>query len=317
MAHRMMTALGGAMLLAACSGGGGGGGSGSGTVITPTPTTSTPTPTPSFSYTKFADLTGDQNFASSCTAITIATTPVVYPATAPDAGSTIAYAAGPQTWTVAGDGLVLTFTPAERDTTLPAQVIGYNKPAPGNERLRIATVGIGTTPAEYFRTVTLNAAPPGGPRNYSCVIGVKTQTADVPVGTNFSFNARISGFLFRGVPGSPLVQYSINNSIVGFDVNLATSKIAISIRLIGSPLPAGSGADVDFGTVTGTADIDPATGGYYASSFASTSMTVPFAQLSGRFYGPQGKEAGYVMTLLADRPDGSRLYLSGPGVALR
>lgn len=322
---RTVAVLSGAILLAACSGGGGGS-SGGGTVVTPTPTPTatfspSPTPAPGPSYTKFADLAGDQNFASVCTAIRISSPPVLSPTSLPDQGLAFSYMAGAQNWGVTGDGVALTFTAAERDTTLPATVLGYNKTtSTPTERLRIATVGIGTTPAEYFRTATVTANAPGNPgRNYTCIIGVKTLVTDVPAGTNFNFpNSRIAGFLLRTPPGGGAnTQYNMNNTTVGFDVNLSTGEVKIVLHLIGSPLPSGSGADVDFGTVTGTADIDATTGAYYGTTWTSTDMTVPFAQVGGRFFGPQGKESGYALTLLADKPDGARLYISGSGVALR
>ena len=325
---RNITALSSALILVACSGGGGGS-TGSGSIVTPTPTPSpsasaspTPTPSPTASYTKFADLTGDLTLASACTAIRITAPPIVSPASLPDQGLAFTYASGAQSWGVTGDGLALTFTAAERDPTLPTQVIGYNKTSSTpTERLRIATVGIGTTPAEYFRTATVTANAPGANgRNYTCIVGVKTLVTDAPAGTTFNFpNSRIAGFLFRVAPpgGGAQVQYSMNNTTVGFDVNLATGEVKLVIHLIGSPNPAGSGADVDFGTLTGIADIDPATGAYYGTSWTSPDMAITFPQVSGRFFGPQGKESGYVLTLIANKPDGSQIYISGSGVALR
>lgn len=40
-------------------------------------------------------------------------------------------------------------------------------------------------------------------------------------------------------------------------------------------------------------------------------------QVSGRFFGPQGKESGFAITYFADKLDGSQLTLSGTGIAIR
>lgn len=311
--------LAGAAFVGACSGGGSGGG---GTVVTPTPTPTpspSPSPSPSPTYTKFADLTGDQTHASTCTGITIGLPPTVYPATLPDSGLTLAYAATPQNWTVTGDGVNLTFTPAERDMTAPATVMAYVKPGTPSQRFSVSVTGAGPVAAEYHRAVSLNAVTPSGPRIFTCVIGVKTLVTDRPAGSTFNFpNARVGGYLFRTMPASStLTQYSTSNATTTFNVNLDTGKVTAVIRLIATPLPTGSAPDVDLGTVTAVADIDPATGGFYGTAVTSPDFTIPFAQFSGRFFGPQGKEAGLVMTILADKPDGSRYFMSVGGSAIR
>jgi len=319
-----VAALVGASVLGACSSGGSN--SGGGSVVTPSPSPSTgatpsPTPSPAPSYTKFADLAGDQTFASTCTALNVGSPPVLIPASLPDQGLTFGYAADTRSWAVNGNGISLIFIPSERDPSLPATTIAYNKTSSSPvERLRISTVGVGTTPAEYFRSVLLIANEPGAPgRNYSCIIGVKTLVTDVPPGTAINFpNSRLSGYLFRTLPGSGgFTQFSMNNTTVGFDVDLSRGEVKMVIRLIGTPLPTGSGADIDFGTVTAVANIDPATGGWYGTTFTSPDMATLFTQVGGRFFGPQGREAGYALTMLTEKPDGTRLYLSGTGVALR
>lgn len=321
---RGILALSGALILAACSSGGGStSGGGGGTVVTPTPTPTpapSPTPTPVASYTKFADLTGDQNFTSACSAINIGSPPTLFPATIPDNGLTFAYAAGPQTWSIGGDGLALTFTPAERETGLPSSVVGYAKVGPPTERLRLSLTGTVSTPAEYMRLASVTARVPGGSlRNYACIIGVRTRVTDVPPGTLFTFpGARLNGFLYRGPSGGgATTQLNPSASTVSIEVNLSTGTVTTTIHLIGSALPSGSGPDVDLGTLVGAADIDPATGGYYGTTWTSPDMSVLFAQFGGGFFGPQGRETGYAITLLADRPDGTRIFLSGSVAGVR
>lgn len=308
-----------AVLLSTAFVGACGGGGGSGTVVTPTPSPSSPTPSPPPTYPKFADLTGDQTHASTCTGITIGLPPTVYPATMPDGGLSLAYVAASQNWTVTGDGVNLTFTPAERDMTAPSTVTAFVKPGTPIQRFSIGMTGAGSTTAEYLRSVSLNAVTPSGPRIFSCFIGVKTLVTDRPAGSTFNFPAaRIGGYLFRTVPASStLTQYNTNSTVTAFNVNLDTGKVTAVIRLTVAPLPTGSGPDVDLGTLTATADIDSTTGGFYGTTVTSPDFSIPFAQFSGRFFGPQGKEAGLVLTVLADKPDGSRYYLSTGGVAIR
>lgn len=311
-----VAALVGAAYVGACSGGGNSGG---GTVVTPTPSPTSPAPSPSPTYTKFAELTGDQNHASTCTAITIGLPPTLYPATAPDAGLALAYAAGPRSWTVTGEGINLTFTQAERDTTLPAPTMVYTKPGTPAQRLSVTPGSTRDIIGEYHAGASVTAVTPSGPRLFTCIIGVKTLPTDRPAETAINFrNAGTTGYLFGTTPASPTqTQYTMINSVTTFDVNLTTGKVTAVIRMIAAPLPLFSQPDVELGTVTVTADIDPATGAYYGTTFTSPDFTIPFAQFSGRFFGPQGKEAGYVMTMLAEKPDGSRYYLSGRGAAFR
>lgn len=265
-----VAALFGAAVVGACSGGGSSGNGGGGTVVTPSPspsggTSPSPSPSPAPSYTKFADLTGDQSFASLCTAFGFGSPPALNPATLPDNGLSFAYSASAQTWSVSGNGLALTFTPAERDMAAPATLLSYNKPTGSSvERLRISSLGIGSTPIEYLRQVNLIANQPGTRvYNSSCIIGVKTLVTDRPSTTSVTFpNTRLTGYLFRTTPGTPNdTQFGLNNTTVGLDVNVTTGEVRLVIRLIGTPLPTGSGPDVDFGTFTANADIDPATGG--------------------------------------------------------
>lgn len=309
------------LLSAACVGAcGGGGGGGAGTVVTPTPSPSSPTPSAP-TYPKFADLTGDQAHLSTCTAITIASPPNVYPVSGPDGGLYLTYTAATQNWMVSGDGAVLTFTPAERDTAAPASLMSYVKPGPPIQRFSIGATGAGSAPAEYFRAVSLNAVTPFGPRIYSCVLGVKTLVTDRPPGSTFNFpNARAGGYLFRVLPftSGNFTQYATGSTVTTFDVNLTTGKVTAVVRLVATPLPIGSGSDIDFGTVTATADIDATTGGYSGTTITSPDFTnIALGQLSGRFFGPQGKEAGFVMSMVAEKADGSRYYLSFGGAAIR
>lgn len=267
-------------------------------------------------------MTGDRRFPGTCTAIEIGVLTLM-PASAPDQGLEFSYTASAQSWTVRGVVPELVFTEAERDTTAPSSTEAYVKVGPPQQWLRIGNAGTTATPAEYFRNVAVRASEFGRMKNFSCVIGVPTLITDRPAGTAINFTSTwLSGFLFRTTPGSSaLTQYSTTRTTATFDVNLATGKVTMVMRLTVTTLPSGpglpNGPDVDLGTVTATADIDPATGGFYGTTWTSSDMTILFPQFSGRFFGPQGRESGFVLTMLAEKPDGSRYYLSGFGAAMR
>lgn len=309
---RLSGALSGALMLAACSSGGGSsGGGGGGTTPSPTPTatispTPTPTSTPAPSYTKYADLTGDRTLTSSCTAlIGGASPPDVFPATQPGQGLSFAYTAATQNWMVTGDGVNLSFGPAEVDPTTPANGQFYLKTGPeGTDRLRIQQTGItGVGPLEYARLVTVFTNLIGRPRSYTCMIGVPTLVTDIPAATSLTYRASFGGSGYVTSRGGTTALYSLGKTTVTLEANRITGKVTLSLHLIGTS--SAGGADVDLGTVTGTADIDPATGGYYGTSWTSPTLNVNFGQFSGRFYGPQGLETEVAITLVADSPSGA------------
>lgn len=323
---RTSGALSGALILAACSGGGGtvSGGGGS-TTPSPTPTATaspTPTPSPSPTYTKYADLTGDRTFPSSCTVlITNQSPPNLGSATLPGQGLSFAYTAAAQSWAVTGDGVNLNFGPGDVDPASPASGQFYLKAgAGGTDRLRIQQAGItGVGPLEYARIVSVITNVGGQPRNYTCIIGTPTLVTDVPAATSVTYRAAYGGSAYvTPIGGGATTLYSLGKTGVSLDANRTTGKVTLSLHLIGTPIAGG--ADVDFGTVTGTADIDPATGAYYGTSWTGTTPTVSFGQFSGRFYGPQGLETELAITLIADSPSGTppiSLRTSGSVIGIR
>jgi len=264
-------------------------------------------------------MTADHVFLSACTSSSGATG--IHPATLPDNGLTFTHDATVDSWSIAGDGLALVFGPAERDATAPASVLAYAKTGTsGSDRLRIGVVGANGIALDYVRRVTVNSVNAYPLANYTCVIGVPTLVSDAPAGTNFSFQPGLLTAIGYRTPSNVSTvtgSYDLSKSTVTLDVDLANGTVRTVIHLIGAPLPSGSGADVDFGTITGDADIDPATGAYYGTTWTSPDAQPFFAQFGGRFYGPQGREAAYALTFLAHRPDGTDLLLSGTVFARR
>lgn len=265
-------------------------------------------------------LAADHVFLSACTQARDPGTGNLGPATMPDNGVTFTHVAATDSWTTLADGITLAFGPADHDPGAPSSAIDYAKVgASGTDRFRISGVRVAGAGLPYAALATLASRSHFPQTDYDCVIGIPTLLGDAPAGTSFAFQGALSGIGYRarsGFSGYDAV-YDMKKSSVTLQVNLATGKVETAIHFIGSPIP--SGTDVDFGTATGTADIDPGTGAYYGAAGAWTSpeMDPYFAQFSGRFFGPQGIEAGYAVTFLAHLPGGNDLRMSGTVFARR
>lgn len=260
-------------------------------------------------YPKFADLTGDRSFVSSCAKQILNTMPPTYgAATLPDQGLAFAYTDATQVWAVTGDGLGLSFGPANVDTSLPSGFQAWAKPGIGSftDRLRYQTVGIvGIGPFEYMRTAQVITNASGASTTYNCIIGVPTEVSDVPATSLVTYQAVYGGSGYRTITGGATSPFPLGRSTVALQADLLTGTVTTTIHFIGTPA---SGPDVDLGTVTGTAAIDPLTGAYYGTSWSSADMTGVTGQFSGRFYGPQGKETAFVLTLAANSAAASPAY---------
>ena len=176
---------------------------------------------------------------------------------------------------------------------------------------------VGVGPLEYARVASVLTNINGQARTYNCIIGVPTLVTDVPTATSVTYRAAYGGSVYRTSAGIT-APYSLGKTAVTLSADRITGKVTMSLHLIGTP--AAGGADVDFGTVTGTADIDPATGGYYGSVWTSPTLNVVFGQFSGRFYGPQGLETEIAVSLVIDAPAGTPPFMlraSGTVVGIR
>lgn len=303
---RVGTALVSALLLSACWAD-----DQSGTVIV-RPTAETPggftlastlaAPT----YTKFADLTGDQAFTSACVFLS----PLPAVVSLPDQGLAFSYTDATQTWAISGDGQNLSFGPADVDPSAPAGQPVYAKPGIDSfiNRLRIQTPGIGGIgPLEYARTALVGSNSTGTTKNYTCVIGVPTLVTDVPPTSTVPYTAAYSGSVSRTIlgAGGGTTSMSLGWSPITLSADLLTGQVTLTFHLIATPA---SGPNIDLGTVTGVADIDPATGGYYGTTWSSATLTSITGQFSGSFFGPQGKETALVLSLSATSASTSPAY---------
>lgn len=297
--------LGSALPLVAC--GGSGGGSSGVTVVpgsggsTPTPAPSSPTPSPTATYKTYAELTGNQSFKTACAAFIFnANPPAVAPATHFGQGLTLDYTATSDSYAIGGDGLALSYGPADLDPAAPATVKGYIKTVDGfQQRFTIGRPATsGGTGLDYTRGFFLRALGPGSPKNYSCVFGVPTLLGDAPAVSTVTYSQTgLTGSAYRTEAGTTSV-YSLQTSTVTLSVNLTTGAITSNIHLIGVlQTPSGPGATVDLGNYTGTGTIDTVEGSYYGQFTDVTGGG--FAFFGGWFFGPQGRESGYAYNIFS------------------
>jgi len=320
-----------ATTLAAC---GGGGGTASAPVAvvpaapTPTPTpapapTPTPTPTPTatpLAYARFADLTGDQRFQTSCAALTLMGEPsTALPATPFGDGFTLSYTAATGGYTVAGDGLNLGFAATDRDAGVALPARAYAQSGSGYARtLLLSTPTAAGGTLEYGQAFALHAQGNGSDLIYQCVFGVPTLLTDAPTRSTFSFaRAGIGGSAYITVGGITRA-YALDSSTATLGLDLTRGEVTVTIHLLGTSQDTGSGAaPVELGTYRSTATIDGVKGSYYGQ-LVSTDRTTESSHLGGWFFGPQIREGAYSFDIVATDPaSGARIAAVGTGVAIQ
>lgn len=206
-------AIAACVLLSACGGGGSsasppatGGGSSGGGGGTPTPT-----PTPGPTYSLFSQLTGDQQFKSSCGGLYNLQQPVSSDGFGrfPELAFTIShdFNAANETWSLSGqspggDTIDFSFGLADTVSTTFANTVAYaRQDAIGfTNRLFVSAPTIGGTVAEYSRGTATFLRVPGGTVFSNCVIGVPTLLDDRPSSTVNYSNFAINGNVFITPP---------------------------------------------------------------------------------------------------------------------
>lgn len=312
------------LAVAGCGGGGSGGGTSAPVVsASPSPAPSpTATATP-VAYSKFADLTGDQNFSTACAALQFEnSSPTPVAATEFGDGLALVYAAGPQTWTVAGDFLpTLTFGPADVDATAPAPTRAYAKVVDGfTTRLTIGVPTPGGTALDYARGLALRAVRPGSTfaRQYQCVFGVPTLATDLPTASVTYARAGVNGSATLVDAQFAIKTYAIAGSTVAVTFDPVAKRVTGTIRLSGILQTANgpSGNAVDLGTYAITAPLS-ATGrtSFYASTLPSTDRNSQYSSLGGWFFGPQARELGASFEIYSTDATGGRLSVLGNLIA--
>lgn len=307
-----VAAVMGGLFLAACSSGSSGGGGGGGTVVTPTPSPSS-SPTPTASYSKFADLTGDQSYPSTCNGIYMAgegNTPGLEGVTHFEPG-VLSYAAAGQTYTMGriNSGYVQTFGPADRDATVPSgTVAAYTKTVNPSQKdaLALSLLKIDGAAFDYVRLVRATL------QNVinSCIIGVPTRVTDIPPGTTAGYpRVAVAGTAYDSSSGTT-IAYDLAKSSAALTVDLTTGIVHPAIHLIGS---ANGHPDKDFGNFTGEGSVGLQDGevvnvGFDGHLNVSEPGVVVF---NGAFFGPQGREFAFLLTALRYRLSTSGVGMNG------
>lgn len=323
MLNRFLVSAGLALALVACGGedGGGsppptGGGGGGGT---PTPS---PSPSPTPTYQTFAQLTGNQTFATTCGGTV--TEPLFGSRARGGAplGSVVSIVSdrsGP-TYQIsdriseASSLFSSTFTQADRDTTRPGEVYARTLPNGFTERLSVLTISQNGVPLDYVRAAQILArTDPGGTVNYVCAFGVPTLVTDRPATTvTYGWVAFFGLANVNATPGSGTgVNYLVTNSVVTMTANPANGQITFRLDLKGRETSAAGTSEVvtDLGVFTGTTALDGTTPSF--TDIIVNSANTVSGTFGGGFFGPQGGSAAVSVGIQTRRADGSDLRLGG------
>ena len=310
--RRILFALSSALILASC-GADGSGGSASGTPTpspspTPSPTpTPTPTPTPVASYSTFDGLTGDQTYPTGCASAQFpAGLPTISSATDFGAGLQFTYTAATQIYALNGDGVSLSFGPADHS----ALNSGANADVwiKGGDDLTLEALTWAGTRMVYNRVSYLDTKKAGVSVAYACITGVPTLAFDVPTSGTAAFpKAGMDAGAFT-LSGGTVTNYSLAKTIVSFQADFAAKKVTITLHLIATTSGPAPHTDVDLGTVTGSGTIDGATG-RFSGSWSSTDRDAS-GNFAGSFFGPQAQEFGLSYSVSGKDGAGTRVFAS-------
>ena len=307
-----LLAAAGAAALTACGGGDSGGGApptGGGAPPTgggggPAPT---PTPTPTFSYTKYVDLEGDQNYYSAC----VGAGPILRGVAVGDAPPSslgiqvfgqdglVTFTEATETWQVAiPNGQSESFGPADLQASTGPLII-YQRSDDGDlEVLEIETLGSASTLREYSRELFFSLADTTARLGTAyCSIGVPSEPDDLPDSTTVTYsNFDIEGAYYQQV-GSSVESRRITGGSATVTGNTDTGEVAVDLSL--EVEITGGGSQV-FGPYSGTltASVDTDRVGYFGQLNLGG---IPEFTLSGAFYGPQGTETSFVFAADVDQ----------------
>jgi hypothetical protein len=270
-------------------------GNGPGGAPSPTPSATvapTPTPTPSISYARYAELTGDQQFKTSCAGIRFEGSPRAQPASRFGDGISLSYAATADTYTVAG---VYTFGPSDVVPSTPPVERSYVR---GTTLLNITQPVANGTGFEYARGDFVTFLSSAWMNHFWCALGVPMAQEDRLPGVVFAYSATtVSG---EGIT-RPFSNdsYDLAASVASMYVNPFAGTVFVQLDLRG--VPRAGGAAVLLGTFQATATID-ATKPSIDGSFTSSDRLIEQSSLGGWFFGPRGKEIGMAFQITATDP---------------
>lgn len=314
-----------ALALVACGGGdssppatgsgGSGGGSGGGG--------STPAPSPTPTYQTFAELTGVQQFDTTCggTVQVLSGDTFTLGGIKLGNGITITSDRSQPNYEITTDGTGLfgvfstSFSQADRDTSRQGEVYARVTPNGFTERLAIFGIQDNGVLLDYVRVAQVLAeTAPGEFTNQLCAFGVPTVSSDTPA-TSVTYGgvAFLGTATLRPVTNVAAVErYVVTASVVSLSGNPGTGQIDFTLDLKGQ-LTNQSGTSptvVDFGTYSGTSIFDATEPGY-SDIFVNSNNTV-VGTFGGGFFGPQGRTAAVSVSISEfGRADGNDLAFGG------
>ncbi|WP_404369915.1 hypothetical protein AB5I39_00605 [Sphingomonas sp. MMS24-J45] len=213
----------------------------------------------------------------------------------------ISYKAATQAYLVfAPNNVQQTFTAADLLAGTTPGTTSYSKPSPtagATERFSIIQPTPGGTATDYLRVTVgdFEGSPTSGTRARTksyCVIGVATAVTDIPSASTVSFTrASVQGEAHDIRSGS-LIVYSLSDSTATMTVDLTTGQFVSNLHLIGR---TAGGTVADLGTFVEQGSIDVTNAGFFGSNSAFVSGRIS-PTIYGGFFGPQGKEFGYVVS---------------------
>ena len=266
--------------LAAC--GGSDGGSGGGGIV------STPPPT----YTKLADLTGNQTFQSASVHFGFQTGTVLQKVSTEAFGSgvKIAYATtGDYTLTFA-DGRTSTLSPSSNPQPAGSYFVPFQGDQPyAGQTFQLTIPSINGVKLSYTALGTWQDTFDSYRQEELAVTGIPTVASDIPHNGSASYTSAVGGLAyilsqsnggFLGNVTTMVEQKLSSQSSATFSADFGAGTVATNLHLIGT-----SG---DLGSFSGTGTIAANSPGF-TGTFANTTAS----SFSGAFFGPQASEMAY------------------------
>ncbi|MDO7841307.1 hypothetical protein [Sphingomonas immobilis] len=240
--------------------------------------------------------------------------PAVLPVTAFEQGPTFRFVLTPQVWAIGGE-IGIGFDGRDGDPSVTGVEVALAKTTgAGAYRFTITQPNAAGTGLDYARLASV-AAPVGGVnRQYACLLGIPTTAADLAAAQAGAFPRTVLMATAYLRDGATSRTYTLEHSIVSATLDQTTRRVAITIRLVGTP--SGGGTDTDLGRLAATAPLDPATGNFTAA--LASSDRVVTGTISGRFFGPGAVEIGAVLDgAVADAPGVAGYSFAGVAFGIR
>lgn len=265
------------LLLSGCGGGGG--------------VASTPAPT----YTKLANLSGDQTFQSAGIHFTFVNgAQRGYSSQKFGSGVVIAYNAANNSYTLtAPDGTTDTFssatgTPPPSVNSQPNSGLHYY----GNRgSLSLTVPSVNGVALSYIAVSDWNEIQNGVQSHYFGISGVPTIASDMPKNGTATYKTSVVGNVLSGL--TP--RFLQSSSTASFSANFGSGTVSTTLNLVGGGV---NQVPVDFGSYSGSGNITSGGPGFSGTLASVTGNPISVTgEFSGAFFGPQATEMGYAWYL--------------------